>query len=54
MDVMMMTITNSKERQMDEWATLFSEADPRFKFKGGHKQDGSRLWTIEAVWEPSN
>lgn len=49
---MMMTIANSKEREMDEWAALFKEADPRFKFKGGSKPEGSLLWIVEAIWEP--
>ena len=52
LDIMMMGITNSKEREMNEWADLFKEADPRFKFKGGFKPEGSRLWIIEAIWNP--
>ena len=52
MDIMMMSLMNGKERELDQWKALFEQADPRFKWQGGSKPDGSRLWIIKASWEP--
>lgn len=48
----MLELQNSRERELDDWANLFSLADKRFKFKGGHMEPGSFLWILEAVWNP--
>lgn len=51
MDLTMMELQNSLERDLDAWAKLFEDADPRFKFQGGKKPEGSHLWILEAMWE---
>jgi hypothetical protein len=52
MDIMMMSLMNGKERELQEWRTLFEQADSRFTWNGGSRPDGSRLWIIKATWEP--
>lgn len=47
-----MCLTNSKEREQEDWKALFEEADPRFKWRGAQLPEGSRLWIIDTVWEP--
>jgi hypothetical protein len=51
-DIMMMSLMNGKERELDQWKALFEQADPRFKWSGGRKPDGSRLWIYIVTWEP--
>lgn len=51
MDVMVQSVCNSTERELDDWKTLFEVADARYKWKGARKGTG-KLWFIEAVWEP--
>jgi hypothetical protein len=46
----MKCFTNAKERDFDEWATLFAKADPRFKFLGVRTPLGSKASLIEAEW----
>lgn len=53
LDLCMLGMFNSKERTVEEWEGLFKEADPRFSFKYAKKPEGSLLWIIEAVWEPT-
>lgn len=50
MDLTMLEIQNSRERELDEWAVLFREADSRFEFLGGTQPTGSRLWILKARW----
>ncbi|KEY69468.1 hypothetical protein S7711_02007 [Stachybotrys chartarum IBT 7711] len=50
MDVLMQTVCNSRERDVDDWRQLFQLADARFKWQGAWKSSG-RLWFIEARWE---
>ena len=52
MDVMMQVTVNAREREVDDWAELFKEADERFKFLGAWKPEKSRMWFIEAEWDP--
>jgi SAM-dependent methyltransferase len=52
MDIMMMSLMNGKERELDQWKALFEQADSRFKWGGGSKPDGSRLWIYEVTWKP--
>ncbi|KAI1373456.1 S-adenosyl-L-methionine-dependent methyltransferase [Hypoxylon crocopeplum] len=53
MDLQMMAIFNSKERTKDEFAALFSEADPRLRFCGAYQVPEDRKSCIfEAIWEP--
>ena len=51
-DIMMMSLMNGKERELDQWKALFEQADPRFKWSGGIKPEGSRLWICIVTWEP--
>lgn len=47
----MLELQNARERELDDWAKLFEEADKRFKFMGGKQPVGVNLWILEAVWE---
>ncbi|TVY17141.1 O-methyltransferase bik3 [Lachnellula arida] len=51
MDLAMMQVQNSRERDLDDWAKLFLEADERFAFKGGKQPEGSSLWILEVEWK---
>ena len=51
MDLTMLELQNSCERELDEWAALFSRADARFKFLGGRQPAGSDMWIMQARWE---
>ncbi|MCJ1261773.1 hypothetical protein MMC22_001641 [Lobaria immixta] len=51
MDLTMLEILNVREREIDDWAELFRQADGRFKFLGGKQPAGSHLWIIEVRWE---
>ena len=33
MDMIMLALHNSREREKEEWIELFAEADPRFRFE---------------------
>lgn len=48
----MLVTVNAREREVDDWEALFKEADPRFKFLGARLPPKSRLWIIEAEWNP--
>jgi len=51
MDLTMLELQNSCERELEDWAKLFKEADSRYDFKGGKQPAGSTLWILEAVWK---
>jgi len=51
MDLIMMTLFNSRLRGVADWKALFTAADSRFIFKGATRPEGSQLSAIEAVWE---
>ncbi|KIW93077.1 uncharacterized protein Z519_05682 [Cladophialophora bantiana CBS 173.52] len=51
MDLEMMTNFNAKERELDDWRSLFSRADPRLKIANVIKPPGSVNSIIEAVLE---
>ncbi|KAI0172756.1 putative O-methyltransferase [Hypoxylon sp. FL1284] len=51
MDVTMLEIGNAKERTLDEWKSLFEQADPKYVFKGMQQLPGSSLAFLEAAWE---
>lgn len=51
MDVLMKTVCNSREREVDDWKSLFAQADERFRWQGAWKTSG-KLWFIESTWEP--
>lgn len=52
LDVVMLTVTNSRERELDDWKDLFRNADPIYKFLRAWKPIKSQLWFIEAEWDP--
>ena len=52
MDLTMLEMQNSQERELNDWKNLFESVDNRFKWKNAHLPDGSRLWILEVVWEP--
>lgn len=47
----MLELQNSCERELDDWAALFAQADSRFSFLGGQQPTGSNLWIMTARWE---
>lgn len=51
MDLTILELQNAREREIDDWAGLFKQADAQFYFLGGKQPTGSNLWIIEAVWE---
>ena len=51
MDLSMLELQNSRERELEDWAALFVQADARFRFLGGQQPAGSKLWIMEAIWE---
>jgi hypothetical protein len=50
-DVCMMVAMNAKEREEGDWEALFQKADPRYKYLGAKRPEGSRMCIIEAEWE---
>lgn len=49
MDLLMLTVVNSNERDLDMWRELLHKADPNFTFLGASQPKGCRMWVIEAV-----
>ncbi|PQE06070.1 s-adenosyl-l-methionine-dependent methyltransferase protein [Rutstroemia sp. NJR-2017a BBW] len=51
-DLAMKEVQNAKERDEEEWATLFTQADPsgKLKFEGVKTPEGSVMSMISAVW----
>ncbi|KAF2140298.1 uncharacterized protein K452DRAFT_335379 [Aplosporella prunicola CBS 121167] len=52
MDMTMLQLLNARERAEEDYAELFQNTDPGFKFLGVKRPPGSRTCTIEAVWQP--
>ncbi|RDL40163.1 S-adenosyl-L-methionine-dependent methyltransferase [Venustampulla echinocandica] len=52
MDIMMQVTVNAREREVDDWKELFQAADQRYKFLKAWKPEKSRMWLIEAEWDP--
>ena len=50
MDVMVQSVCNATEREVEDWKALFALADKRFKWQGAWKSTGN-FWFIEATWE---
>ncbi|KAI9839199.1 MAG: hypothetical protein M1819_003192 [Sarea resinae] len=51
MDLLMLTMQNSRERELDEFIGLFKEADKRFEFRQIQVAEGTATATIEMVWD---
>lgn len=52
LDMTMLTLLNAREREIAEFRMLFEMADKRFKWVGARLPPKSKMWEIEAVWEP--
>ncbi len=50
MDMIMLTLFNSRDREEKEWVMLFSQADTRFRDVKTWVPNGASLAIIEAVW----
>ncbi|RAH80345.1 putative O-methyltransferase [Aspergillus japonicus CBS 114.51] len=50
MDMNMLSLFNSRERDAADWQALFAQADPRFRWGGVTKPAGSNLSVIQASW----
>ncbi len=50
MDMIMLTLFNSRDRERHEWVRLFGQTDPRFRDVKAWVPDGSSLAIIEATW----
>ncbi|KUJ22193.1 putative O-methyltransferase [Mollisia scopiformis] len=50
-DMVMKACLNGRERDVDQWAQLFTKSDSRFNFKGVIRIPGSRWSVIEVIWE---
>lgn len=49
-DMLMLALSNARERDMDDWMNLFKQADSRFVFLGIKTLENSLVAIIEAVW----
>jgi hypothetical protein len=50
MDLAMISLFNSYERDTDDWHDLFIQADPRFRLVSIHEVKDSYRCLIEVVW----
>lgn len=50
-DLVMTSIQNAKERELDDWIELFRKADERFEFQGATSPPGSNHSILVAVWK---
>ncbi|KNG81606.1 hypothetical protein ANOM_010133 [Aspergillus nomiae NRRL 13137] len=51
MDVNMLQLLNSRERDEAQWRGLLREADGRFRWLGVRRAEGSALAVVEVVWD---
>lgn len=51
MDLVMLTLQNAREREKDDWASLFEQADKKFRFISATAMEKSATAVIVAVWE---
>ncbi|KAH8902067.1 S-adenosyl-L-methionine-dependent methyltransferase [Coniochaeta sp. PMI_546] len=50
LDLFMQVTVNAREREADDWAALFKEADARYRFHRIWLPEGSRMSFIEVEW----
>ena len=50
LDIAMLALFNSKERDEGDWEDLFAAADSRFKVQGIIRMNGARLDMVIAQW----
>lgn len=51
MDMTMLTLFNSRERDEEDWHVIFKEADKRFGKIKVWVPEGAILGAVEAIWE---
>jgi hypothetical protein len=51
MDVGMLQLLNARERDEEQWKELVEKADPRFRWVGVRRFEGSALAVMEVRWE---
>ena len=49
--MLMLTLQNARERELDDWEELFHQADPRYKWIGAKVKEGDSSAVIEVTWE---
>jgi hypothetical protein len=49
--MLMMTLFNAKERELEDWIDLFKQADKRFKFRDAKMPEVGTMGVITAIWE---
>jgi len=52
--MLMMTLLNARERELEYWIKLFRQADRRFKFIGTKLPEVGTMSVITAVWEEND
>ncbi|CAJ2513258.1 Uu.00g013770.m01.CDS01 [Anthostomella pinea] len=50
-DLTMLEIENAREQDLEEWKSLFLQADSRFAFQGVKQPPGSYLAILECIWQ---
>jgi hypothetical protein len=50
MDLIMLALFNSQEREEGDWIELFKRADPRFSTPKIWTPEGATMGIIEATW----
>ena len=51
MDMIMLALHNSREREEEEWIALFAEADPRFRFQSARVMEGNVAAVLIFEWK---
>lgn len=51
MDMLMLSMCNSRERDASDWREVFQDADPRFKVQTMFIPKGSVLGIVEVLWQ---
>ena len=49
--MLMLTLQNARERELDDWEEMFRQADPRFKWVGAKVKEGDSSAVIEIIWD---
>ena len=50
-DLSMKQLLNAKERDAEDWASLFKAADPGFRLQRIQMPKESKLAIVEVIWE---
>ena len=51
MDMIMLALHNSREREKEGWIALFAEADPRFRFESAKVMEGNVAAVLVFEWK---